>query len=214
MSACVSHAVCTAFLQTSQVLFDNIDSYQASQFAAIFYTHDTSSVLEDGSLFNDTVLANCSGAFQLADAFGQSLLNNESDCPAYTGLGYVIQYNFTAFHVAPTYMQVATEGIARTALNTDDFTIETAIHPLPLTFFEESVIETEDAFTAWFLLVLSFPFIAGSFGTFVVAERESKAKHLQTVTGVKPSGYWFSTYLWDIVNYQVSLPVFIVNDTA
>ena len=50
-----------------------------------------------------------------------------------------------------------------------------------------------DAFAAWFLLVLSFPFIAGSFATFIVTERESKAKHLQTVAGVQPSAYWLST---------------------
>lgn len=193
---------------TSQAIFDNIDSYQASQYAAIFYTHDSLSILGDGRLFGETVLANCTGAFELLAGFGQTLLNNVSDCPAYTGLGYVIQYNFTAYHIAPTYMAVATEGIARSALNTDDFTVTTTIHPLPLTYYEETVIETEDAFTAWFLLVLSFPFIAGSFGTFIVAERESKAKHLQTVTGVKPSGYWVSTYLWDVVNYQ--LPLWIV----
>ena len=199
---------CFCFVQTSQALFDNIDSYQASQYAAVFYTHDDSSVLGDGGLFNETVLANCSAAFGLAESFGMSLMNNIEDCPLYTGLGYVIQYNFTAYHVVPTYMSVATEGIARSALGDDDFTIRATIHPLPLTAFEENAIETEDAFTAWFLLVLSFPFIAGSFGTFVVVERESKAKHLQTVTGVTPAGYWVSTFLWDVANYQ--LPLWIV----
>ena len=154
------------------------------------------------------MLENCTGAFAFAESFGQKLLNQESDCPAYVGLGYLIQYNFTALHVVPTYMSVATEAIARTALGNDDITVQTTIHPLPLTFAENTYSEVEDAFTAWFLLVLSFPFIAGSFGTFIVAERESKAKHLQTVTGVKPSGYWVSTYLWDVANYQ--LPLWIV----
>ncbi len=195
-------------VQTSQILFENIQSYQSSQFGAVFYTHDSSSVLGDGTLFNATLLANCTGSFERAESFGLSLLNKVDDCPAYTGLGYLIQYNYTAFHVVPTFMAVATEAIARSALDNDDFTVQTTIHPLPLTFAETSVIETEDAFIAWFLLVLSFPFIAGSFGTFVVSERESKAKHLQTVTGVKPSGYWVSTYLWDVANYQ--LPLWIV----
>jgi ATP-binding cassette subfamily A (ABC1) protein 1 len=36
----------------------------------------------------------------------------------------------------------------------------------------------------------------------------SKAKHLQTVAGVKPSAYWLSSYGWDIMNYQ--LPLWIV----
>jgi ABC-2 family transporter protein len=38
-----------------------------------------------------------------------------------------------------------------------------------------------------------------------VAERQSKAKHLQIVAGVEPSAYWISTFLWDIMNYQVPL---------
>ena len=62
-----------------------------------------------------------------------------------------------------------------------------------------------NSFAAWFLLVLSFPFIAGSFATFIVSERESKAKHLQTVAGVQPKAYWLSTYGWDIMNYQIPL---------
>jgi len=56
--------------------------------------------------------------------------------------------------------------------------------------------------------VLAFPFITGAFATFVVQERMTKAKHLQTVAGVKPSAYWLSTYSWDILNYQ--FPCWIV----
>lgn len=56
-----------------------------------------------------------------------------------------------------------------------------------------------------FLLILSFPFITGSFATFIVQERMSKAKHLQTVAGVKPAAYWLATYCWDILNYQFPL---------
>jgi hypothetical protein len=54
-------------------------------------------------------------------------------------------------------------------------------------------------------VVLSFPFISGAFGSFIVAERQSKAKHLQTVAGVEPAAYWLSTYLWDTMNYQIPL---------
>lgn len=58
--------------------------------------------------------------------------------------------------------------------------------------------------------MVSFPFIGGAFGSFVVHEKSSKAKHLQTVAGVEPSAYWFSTYLWDTVNYQIPLWATIV----
>jgi ATP-binding cassette subfamily A (ABC1) protein 1 len=52
--------------------------------------------------------------------------------------------------------------------------------------------------------------VTGSFATFVVAERLSKAKHLQTVAGVKPSSYWISTWLWDIANYQIPLWITVI----
>ena len=53
--------------------------------------------------------------------------------------------------------------------------------------------------------MVSFPFIGGAFGSFVVHEKNSKAKHLQTVAGVEPSAYWLSTYMWDTINYQIPL---------
>lgn len=146
---------------------------------------------------------NCTSATFLLSLAGDTL-NTVEECDRYTGLGYLIQYNFTARHIAPTYMAVATEGIAREALQ-QDFKIDATLSPLPLSNLETKAAEQQDVFLAWFLLVLSFPFIAGSFGTFVVAERESKAKHLQTVTGVKPTGYWLSTYFWDVANYQIPL---------
>ncbi len=58
--------------------------------------------------------------------------------------------------------------------------------------------------------VRSFPRIAGTFVTFLVMERESKAKHLQTVAGVNPLAYWLSTYVWDILNYQFPLWITVI----
>jgi ABC-2 family transporter protein len=58
-------------------------------------------------------------------------------------------------------------------------------------------------------VVIGFPFIGGAFGSFVVQEKSSKAKHLQTVAGVQPAAYWLSTFLWDITNYQIPLWIVI-----
>lgn len=127
----------------------------------------------------------------------------EEDCLAYDGIGYVIQYNYTAIHAAPLYQMLADEAIVREAIGDNDFRIQTVIHPLPVTDAEGNIGQADDAFAAWFLIILSFPFISGSFATFVVTERSSKAKHLQTVAGVHPSSYWISTWLWDIANYSI-----------
>ncbi|KAL3919610.1 MAG: hypothetical protein SGILL_003672 [Bacillariaceae sp.] len=127
----------------------------------------------------------------------------QANCIDFDGIGYVLQYNFTALHVAPLYQTLADEALVREGTGDPDFKIQTTIHPLPITNVEASIGAADDAFTAWFLIILSFPFIAGSFATFVVAERESKAKHLQTVAGVKPVAYWLSSWLWDVANYQI-----------
>mmetsp|Transcript_43481 Transcript_43481/g.48976 ORF Transcript_43481/g.48976 Transcript_43481/m.48976 type:complete len:2055 (-) Transcript_43481:245-6409(-) len=134
----------------------------------------------------------------------------EADCLARAGIGYVIQYNYTAIHAAPLYQMLADEAIVREAIGDNEFKIQTVIHPLPITTVEDSFGEAENAFTAWFLIILSFPFISGSFATFVVQERQSKAKHLQTVAGVKPTSYWLSTFLWDIANYSIPCLITII----
>jgi ATP-binding cassette subfamily A (ABC1) protein 3 len=121
-----------------------------------------------------------------------------------------VQYNFTALHVAPLYQTLADEALVRQALDTDAFNIKCTIEPLPITKVEEGFGAAEDAFTAWFLVVLSFPFIAGAFATFIVEERESKAKHLQTVAGVEPSAYWTSAFFWDVLNYQIPLWITVI----
>jgi ABC-type multidrug transport system fused ATPase/permease subunit len=125
------------------------------------------------------------------------------ECADFGGIGYVVQYNYTALHAAPLYQTLADEALVRQALNSDTYTIQCTIQPLPITEVEEGIGAAEDAFTAWFLVVLSFPFIAGAFATFVVDERASKAKHLQTVAGVEPTAYWTSTFFWDVLNYQI-----------
>jgi len=155
-----------------------------------------------GRRFSDTVVEAC------LQRIGN--YTTTEDCQLFAGLGYVIQYNFTAIHVAPLFQTLADEALVRQATGNSGFTIQTTVHPLPITSSEESIGKADDAFTAWFLIILGFPFIAGSFATFVVAERQSKAKHLQTVAGVKPASYWLSTWLWDVANYQIPCWITVV----
>lgn len=139
-------------------------------------------------------------------AFAESALDysTQGDCERLRdGYGYVVQYNHTGLHSAPLYQALADQALLRNALNNPEVTITTTIAPLPITEIEERLGEAEDTFTAWILVVLSFPFIGGAYAAFVVLERESKAKHLQTVAGVVPTAYWISTLLWDTINYQI-----------
>jgi len=179
--------------------------FSASQYGAIYFTHDESSDVVggayDGLSYKQAMEQKCAST---------EVTIGDSYCDLYGGIGYVVATNFTALHASLLYQSIADESIIREALNDDTFSIKTTVHPLPLTKTEENLGQAQDSYSAWFLLVLSFPFITGSFATFLVQERMSKAKHLQTVAGVKPSAYWISTYIWDILNYQLPMWVIIV----
>jgi hypothetical protein len=181
--------------------------FAASQYGGLFFTHDKASIVNGtGENYTDAVYAEC-----IAGVARQSKpYVNANECLNYGGIGYIVRYNYTAIHAAPLYQSLADEAIVREALDDDEFKIKVTIHPLPITKIEKGLGQAEDGFIAWFLIILSFPFITGSFATFVVAERLSKAKHLQTVAGVKPSSYWISTWLWDVANYQIPLWITVI----
>ena len=119
-------------------------------------------------------------------------------------------YNFTSLHSSLLYQATADEALMRKYTNSTDYKISVSVWPLPITSAEKQYTLASNSFAAWFLLVLSFPFIAGSFATFIVDERERKARHLQTVSGIKPSAYWLSTFLWDVMIYQIPLWTVII----
>jgi ATP-binding cassette, subfamily A (ABC1), member 3 len=191
------------FLQASQNLLENSNKFAASQYGAIYLSHDQFSEIEgSSSSYNETVVQTC-----LANTVN---LSSSVDCNRFGGIGYVIQYNFTAVHVSPLYQSLADEALVRQAINKPEFNIKFSIAPLPITESERRYGEADDAFTSWFLIVLSFPFIGSAFAAFIVAERESKARHLQTVAGVEPTAYWISTFLWDSLNYQLPLWITVI----
>lgn len=196
--------------ETSTALHENRGDFAGAQYGAIFFTHELESVITDESStpFTNATVGLCNG---LRDNLGVSY-TSEADCDRLAGLGYLIQYNFTALHSSPLYQALVDQLLVnqyRADIGSQTtFEVEASVHPLPFTKVEDGYTEAQDATSAWMLVLLSFPFISGAFGSFVVAERESKAKHLQTVAGVEPSAYWISTLLWDTANYMI--PCFLV----
>jgi len=195
--------------QSSESLAQSADDESASQYGAIFFTHELDSGVVDGGDYNASVVAQCALNIENSNASYTSL----EDCVRFGGYGYVIQYNITAPHISPLFQTLADEALVRQARDlapNEDFSIRCTIAPLPITKDEEGFNAGYEAFVAWFLVVLSFPFIGGAFATFVVAEKQSKAKHLQTVAGVQASAYWISTFLWDVLNYQIPLWITVI----
>jgi len=175
--------------------------FGSSQYGGFYFSHSANSIINNTAtkLYREEVQSLCD----------VSEFTEDFDCSRFAGLGMVISTNFTAPHASLLYQALADEAIMKTALG-EEYVIQPAIKPLPFTYTEDGYAKAQDAFTAWFYLVLSFPFITGTFATFIVQERMSKAKHLQTVAGVKPSAYWLSSYIWDIINYQFPLWIVVI----
>uniref|UniRef100_A0A4W3GLK7 ABC-2 type transporter transmembrane domain-containing protein n=1 Tax=Callorhinchus milii TaxID=7868 RepID=A0A4W3GLK7_CALMI len=52
-------------------------------------------------------------------------------------------------------------------------------------------------------VMFAMSFVPASFVLFLIEERVSQAKHLQFVSGVKPSVYWLANFAWDMCNYSI-----------
>jgi len=48
-------------------------------------------------------------------------------------------------------------------------------------------------------IIVAMSFVPASFVVFLVAEKSTKAKHLQFVSGCDPVTYWLANYIWDMV---------------
>ena len=97
------------------LLFPNSsDDFAASQFGAVFFTHEAGSVLDGTETsYNESVVEQC---LQLDSDY-----TSDDVCMRLGGYGYVIQYNFTAMHVSPLFQALADEALVRRHLNTDEF---------------------------------------------------------------------------------------------
>ena len=59
-------------------------------------------------------------------------------------------------------------------------------------------LQGTDVVIAIFIIV-AMSFVPASFVVFLVAEKSTKAKHLQFVSGCNPVIYWLANYIWDMV---------------
>ena len=116
-------------------------SYTA--YGAIWFSHFQDSLTNGTSYFLRT-MAQCSAT--------NDLLNYTTDCSRFQGIGYTVQYNFTAIHAALLFEQKANEALVRRGTSNVNIIVDTIISPLPVTRAEEKIGAGIDAFLAWFLV--------------------------------------------------------------
>ncbi|XP_069922915.1 ATP-binding cassette sub-family A member 2 isoform X2 [Oryctolagus cuniculus] len=119
-------------------------------------------------------------------------------------------YNNKGYHSMPTYLNSLNNAILRANLpkskgNPAAYGITVTNHPMNKTSASLSLdylLQGTDVVIAIFIIV-AMSFVPASFVVFLVAEKSTKAKHLQFVSGCSPVIYWLANYVWDMLNYLV-----------
>ncbi|XP_053137728.1 ATP-binding cassette sub-family A member 2 [Hemicordylus capensis] len=119
-------------------------------------------------------------------------------------------YNNKGYHSMPTYLNTLNNAILRANLpktrgNPAAYGITLTNHPMNKTSASLSLdylLQGTDVVIAIFIIV-AMSFVPASFVVFLVAEKSTKAKHLQFVSGCDPVIYWLANYVWDMLNYLV-----------
>lgn len=121
---------------------------------------------------------------------------------------YVVHSNYSAVHGAPLVASLVASSILRFI---DPITsLQVNLYPLPSTVQESTIADNFNVNLIVTFLLLAIPYIPASWVTYVVREREVKAKHQQLVSGVSGIAYWLSNWLWDNLSYQPTIWMFVI----
>ncbi|XP_059771988.1 retinal-specific phospholipid-transporting ATPase ABCA4 [Balaenoptera ricei] len=122
-----------------------------------------------------------------------------------------VWFNNKGWHALVSFLNVAHNAILRASLHEDgdpeEYGITVVSQPLNLTkeqLSEITVLTTSVDAVVAICVIFAMSFVPASFVLYLIQERVNKAKHLQFVSGVSPTTYWLTNFLWDIMNYTVS----------
>uniref|UniRef100_H3CTK4 ATP-binding cassette, sub-family A (ABC1), member 4a n=1 Tax=Tetraodon nigroviridis TaxID=99883 RepID=H3CTK4_TETNG len=127
-----------------------------------------------------------------------------------------VWYNNKGWHAMVAFMNVANNAILRANLppgaNLAEHGITVINHPLNLTkeqLSEITVLTTSVDAVVAICVIFAMSFVPASFVLYLIQERVTQAKHLQFVSGVSPLVYWTANFLWDMVNYSISVAMVV-----
>ncbi|CAB4007510.1 ATP-binding cassette sub-family A member 3-like [Paramuricea clavata] len=124
-------------------------------------------------------------------------------------LVYNTWFSNEALHTIADSINVMSNLILR-SIN-DFYEIKAYNHPLPYSTEgkADNVIGDFSALLLAIFINFGMSFLVASFITFLILERESKAKHIQFISGVDTVSFWSATYLWDFINYMIPATIVI-----
>uniref|UniRef100_A0A3Q0S9J7 ATP binding cassette subfamily A member 3 n=1 Tax=Amphilophus citrinellus TaxID=61819 RepID=A0A3Q0S9J7_AMPCI len=150
---------------------------------------------EEGGSFNEHCVVGA--AFR-----GSS--NNFAEATAY--------FNNEGYHTPATALMMVDNALFKFIAG-PNASIQTANYPMPRNLSETAqsqLTEGKTGFAIAINLMYGMASLSSTFALLLVTESSIKSKHVQQVSGVYLSNFWFSALLWDLVNFLLSCVLMLV----
>ncbi|XP_073915574.1 ATP-binding cassette sub-family A member 17-like [Castor canadensis] len=121
-------------------------------------------------------------------------------------------FNNQAYH-SPALALALVDNLLFKLLSGANASITVSSHPQPQTDKEQSENILYQGPKGHYLsinLLFGIAFLSSSFSILTVTERRIKFKHIQFVSGVHVTAFWFSALLWDLISFLVSTLLLVV----
>uniref|UniRef100_A0A8C2JY49 ATP-binding cassette, sub-family A (ABC1), member 3b n=1 Tax=Cyprinus carpio TaxID=7962 RepID=A0A8C2JY49_CYPCA len=121
-------------------------------------------------------------------------------------IGY---FNNQGYHTPATALMLVDNALYK-LLAGPDASIQTGNYPLPRNMSETAQSQGQTGFAIAINLMYGMASLASTFALLLVSERSVKSKHVQQVSGVYLSNFWFSALLWDLINFLLPCLLMLV----
>ncbi|KAI1884433.1 hypothetical protein AGOR_G00226350 [Albula goreensis] len=135
---------------------------------------------------------------------------------AFSGLDILTEatayFNNQGYHTPATALLLMDNALYR-MLAGPNASIQAANAPMPRNMSETAqsqLTEGQTGFAIAINLMYGMASLSSTFALLLVTERSLKSKHVQQVSGVYLSNFWFSALLWDLVNFLLPCVLMLV----
>uniref|UniRef100_A0A673N691 ATP-binding cassette sub-family A member 3-like n=1 Tax=Sinocyclocheilus rhinocerous TaxID=307959 RepID=A0A673N691_9TELE len=128
-------------------------------------------------------------------------------------IGY---FNNQGYHTPATALMLVDNALYK-LLAGPDASIQTGNYPMPRNMSETAQSQLSEGQTGFAIainLMYGMASLASTFALLLVSERSVKSKHVQQVSGVYLSNFWFSALLWDLINFLLPCLLMLVSINA
>ncbi|KAM3864274.1 phospholipid-transporting ATPase ABCA3 [Diretmus argenteus] len=121
-------------------------------------------------------------------------------------------FNNEGYHTPATALMMLDNALFR-LLAGPNASIQTGNYPMPRNLSENAqsqLTEGQTGFAIAINLMYGMASLSSTFALLLVTESSIKSKHVQQVSGVYLSNFWFSALLWDLVNFLLPCILMLV----